>query len=649
MKRTLSRTVSLLVLILVAGCFDKGGGSKSGTEPGKSTPTGVTTTDDRRTSGNTPTPSKKTLSPPQILVAQTHLIPVDGLRWPDTKLNPELNIAANRETLVAITFNETDVIGPILQVWNNAELTASFALSSPDQAPTTEGGDPAPEDNMWHAYIPAELVQNGLSLSISSNNYADTKNHDVLVGPETTVTFNILPFFLFGATEANTDKKFDEERLLSFTDELIKEAAADLPWSHTSFRNHPARQFVSDFLVIPPRNGKEAYVAHSTSDTEGTDVIDTVNNIVRVLHTPSGDETLNNVTYGSIIALNHSKSDANKLEWIGRGVSYTGSGTATSGNGGSKYGFLWHEGGHAVGLGHSQGEYMGNWFPYPGGSTKGSSLGFSSYHKAFRSTLVPLTSPIFMSCRQIGNYQKNDDGRCYRQDPMDNADGGSAPGNKFTIFSDYNAARMQMWAQNRKKIDPSSPTNFSRWDSTTRKWVSHTPTTQGYGDWAINENLPVLFNEPVARVNLTYSKAGTAGVSRFYPTMYSIENSIKTFDPLDRASMDSIYPTTRQDGSTPKYKWYCHIGGCDYSVRVTFSDGTVVYRLIKGGFRKTIEEFGDDVDDPFSSKSFKFWSINIPRAVDATVTRLELLDTPKVWSLSAEDIINAPVLMTESF
>jgi len=661
MKLILSRNVfNLIVLLLLAGCFDKGGGgSKGSPSPEENTPPAVVTTndpnvattDDSNSGGVTPSQSKKTLAPPSISVAQTHLIPTGGLRWPDTRINPELGLAARRETLVTVRFNEGDILSPKIQVWDNTELAATLALNHPSQILPTEGGEPAPEENLWHTHIPAELVANGLSLSVVSENYNDTEVLPVLVGAETTVTFNMLPVLLFGATEENTEKKFDEERVLSFTDELMKEAAADLPWSHTVFRNHPAREFVSDFLVIPPRNGQEAFVAYSTSDTEGTAVIDTVNGIIKALHVPSGDGPLNRITYGSILALNHSKTGTNKLEWIGRGVSAVGSGTATSGNGGSKYGFLWHEGGHAVSLGHSHGEFLDNWYPYTGGSIKGSVWSYNSYHKAFRSTLVPPTSPIFMSCRQIGNYQKNDEGRCYRQDPMDNADGGSAPTNNFPIFSDYNAARIQLWAQNRKKIDASSPTNFSRWDNVTKEWLPHTPDTGGFGAWAINENLPVIFNEPVARITLTYSNAGTANVSRFYPTLYSIENSIKTFDPLDRVSMDSIYPSKKPDGSTPTYMWYCHTGGCDYSVRVTFSDGAVVYRLLKGGFRKTSypEEFDDEVNDPLSGKSFKLWSMHVPRAADAVVTKLELLETPKVWSLSVDEIINAKVLISESF
>lgn len=661
MHLMLSRNVlALTVLLLLTGCLDKGGGgSKGSPSPEKKTPPvvvtandpTVVTTDDRNGDGVTPTQSKKTLSPPSISVAQTHLIPASGLRWPDTRIKPELGLAAKRETLVTVRFDEGDILSPKLQVWSETELSTTLALNPPSQILPTEGGDPAPEENLWHTHIPAELVENGLSLSVVSDNYNDTETQPVLVGPETTVTFNILPVLLFGATEENTGKKYDEERILSFTEELMKEGAADLPWSHTVFTNHPAREFVSDFLVIAPRDGKEAFVAYSTSDIDSRAVVDTVNDIIRALHTPSGDEPLNRVTYGSILALDKNITSINKLAWIGRGVSILGSGTATSGNGGSKYGFLWHEGGHAVSLNHSHAESLDNWYPYIGGSIKGSAWSYNSYHKSFRSTLIPPTAPVFMSCRQIGNYQKNEEGRCYRQDPMDNADGGSAPSNRFPIFSDYNAARMQTWAQNRKKLDSTSPTKFSRWDIVTKTWIPHTPNTEQYGAWSINENLPVIFNEPVARINLTYSYAGTADASRFYPTLYSIENSIKIFDPLDRDSMDSIYPSKRPDGTTPKYMWYCHSGGCDYSVRVTFSDGSVVYRLLKGGFRKNSypEEFHEEATDPLSSRSFKLWSTHVPRAADAVVTKLELLETPKAWSLSADEIINAKVLISESF
>lgn len=636
-----------LLLMLITACFDKGGGSKGGAKPEISNPPGVTSTDDPGTSGKTPSPSKKSLSPPNILVAQTHLIPTGGLRWPETKANPELIVAANRETLVTVNFIENDVANPALQLWRDTELAATLALNPPSTIPTSEGGDSAPEENMWHAYMPAEFVKNGLSLSVSSNNYIDTPNQEILVGPETTLTYNFLPFFLFGATETNTGKNFDEERLLTFTEELMKEAAAGLPASHTIFKNHPAQGFVSDFLVMPPRDGKAAFTAFN----DAPNLFKTINMILNGIHTSGGDSPLNNFTYASIIAIDNSKSGTNKFKPIGGGLSSIDSGTGIGGNGETPFGYLWHEGGHGLGMGHSPEEYRENWYPYEGGSLKGSSWGFNSYHKEFRPALIPPTARIFESCRASGKFQKNDDNRCYRFDPMHDATNNGASNNNFPLYSDYNAARIQSWLKKRKKIDPSSPTNFARWDNTTKKWIPHTPVTNQYGAWSINENLPVILSNPVVRINVNYSKAGTPNVSRFYPPMYSVENSIKFFDPLDRIDMDSIYPTTRKDGSTPPYQWYCHTGGCDYSVRVTFSDGTVAYRLLKGGFRKHSypEEFDSDINDPLSEKSFKFWPVIIPRAADARATKLELLETPKAWSLTADEVINAAVLISESF
>jgi hypothetical protein len=650
--KTPRKILFILTTLLISGCFDNGnGGGSGGGKSEKNKITKTPTIENNKINNEQPQQNKRSMSPPLIMVAQTHLIPTNGLRWNETKINPELTISSNRETLVTVQFNEKNINNPRLQAWSNTELSATIQLNPPEQTPATEGGDLPPAENMWHAHIPAELVQPGLSLSVISENYTSTPNQEIITGPETEITINILPILLFGATESNTGKKFEEERTLSLNENLMQEAAAGLPVTRAIFKNHPAKYFSSDFLIIPPKNGIAASVAYSTSDVEGTGVIDTVNHIVSALHKSSGDENLNVVTYGSILALNNSKIGNNKLEWIGRGVSYTGSGAATSGNGGSKYGFLWHEGGHAMSLGHSRGEYAENWYPYEGGSIKGSSLNYNSYHKSFRSNLIPATSVIFNSCRNTGEYQKDADGRCYRQDPMDNADGGSAQGYNFPIFSDYNSARIQSWAKNRKKIDILSPTNFSRWDSTSNKWTAHTPTTQGFGDWAINENLPIVFNEPVVRINVNFSKAGTANVSRFYPPMYSIENSIKIFDALDPNDMDSIYPDTRANGTNPPYKWYCHISGCDYTVRVTFSDGTIKYRILKGGFRKKSypNDFDDGVNDPLLAKSFKFWSMNVPRPNGTTVKKLELLDTPKAWSMSQNEIIESAALISETY
>ena len=83
---------------------------------------------------------------------------------------------------------------------------------------------------------------------------------------------------------------------------------------------------------------------------------------------------------------------------------------------------------------------------------------------------------------------------------------------------------------------------------------------------------------------------------------------------------------------TSKYYWYCRNGGCDYTVRVTYANGTIRHVLLQNGFRPFNQARGTppvSASDPLDSNSFRTWTINVP--ADFAILRIELLDTPMVW------------------
>jgi hypothetical protein len=627
----------VMSMLVLSGCGGSGSGSA---DAPKTTPV-------------TSTPVKSSTSVMNLEFAQTHVIPPAGLSWPKTVGSAPLILSGQRSALVLVQFTQTDIKNPMLEVWNNKNIVSTIRLNAPSNLPKTEGGDISYGSNVWSANIDANAVLPGMEVSFTADNYSRSNPVLVNVGANTDLKLQILPFVLFGATNLNTGLDLNFERTMHMTESMKLQLAAGWPASNTTIVNHPIGQFVTPFIVMPPRSGspgRAAYIVRSAHEVDIGTLVSVVNDITYQLHLSSGDSSLNHVTFSSIIAIDTSKSSTNKSAWIGNGVSVTGSGESTGGN---TFGFLLHESGHAMGLGHSNPESKdasGARFPYLNGSLSGSAWGYNSATNEFRSTLVPRTASIYTSCTNNTSYPKDKSGRCYRLDPMDNGDGGSAPNHSFSLFSDFNNARIQRWLQSRAKLDPASSTSFLAWNAASLSWKAYNPTTPFYGRDEIKNNLPVLRNVPLTRIVLTYSYAGTPNVSRFYPPMTVIDSSMENIDPTDPSQLAKIYPYTI-NRTNPEFMWYCHRSGCDYTVRVTYSDGTQAYRLLKGSFRKESDPATYDagINDATNPKSFRMWSINIPRPANASVTRLELLDTPKVWNFSPEQIRDAAVLHTEAY
>jgi len=646
LKSTSMRLIPGLVMasFLLSGC----GGGSGGVQAGAATNSNAGTPNNNNT---TSPPQLPGISIAKVEFAQTHVLPPNGLSWPTTIGSAPLTLAGQRSALALVQISQTDVKNPVLEIWNNQTLIQTIPLNPPNKLPPTEGGEAAYGTNIWSATIPPALVTAGMSVNFSSDNYSRTTPTNVAVGANIDLTMQILPFVLFGATNANTGLDLNSERTMRMTDQMKQQISAGWPGNVTVV-NHPAGQFVSPYFVMPPQNGAPAFLATSMSDIKDTGLfVDAINDLTYQVHQASGDMSMNRVTFSSVIAVDNTKSGSNKLAWIGNGVSVVGAGVATGGN---SYGFLLHETGHAMSLGHSRPEYndpTGKRYPYIQGSLDGSAWGYNSATNELRNPLIPKTSPIYLSCTKQSNYQLDANGKCYRLDPMDHADDGSDPSyHGFSLFSDYNIARIQRWITGQIKLDSASPTNFSKWDSASSSWKAYTPVTSNYGVDQIKGNVPVLRNIPVAKIVLTFSHAGTPNVSRFYPPILATDSSIETIDPTDVTQLAKIYPYTL-NGNNAEYMWYCHQSGCDYTLRTTFTDGTQSYRLLKGGFRQYSypTTFDVGVTDPTNAKSFHLWAINIPTPSNAKVAKLELLDTSTIWTMTPAQIKTANVLMSQSF
>ena len=156
--------------------------------------------------------------------------------------------------------------------------------------------------------------------------------------------------------------------------------------------------------------------------------------------------------------------------------------------------------------------------------------------------------------------------------------------------------------------------------------LSTTATDKGlYG--VINHGLPVQTGIPVYSIAITMSQARTSGATQIYPPLARTGNLIQLFDPTNAQDLSAITP------STGTYSSYCIASGCDYTVRVTYTDGSQVHRVLQGGFRNWLQPTNSPLattSDPTNPASFNWWVINVPGT--KTIRNIELLNTPMVWN-----------------
>jgi hypothetical protein len=324
-------------------------------------------------------------------------------------------------------------------------------------------------------------------------------------------------------------------------------------------------------------------------------------------------------------------------------------------------GIFIHEQGHAFGLPHAGESYDAqSGYPYVGGSLKGSARGYDLKNWVFLSNVVQPSASSYNNC-QNNTYnngtprQLDSLGRCIKQDPMQSGSGDQEAGYLYTHFSDYNVAKMQRYFEGLTTINasgqksysggrifnnPTMPKGYARWDSIDQTWVAFDPSVDGNkGLYGAEQNYPISKNTLVYTIVLSVSKAGTAGATQIYPIIRPHNgNLLKTFDPTNAQDRIDMTP------NNSKYPWYCRNSGCDYTLKLTYADGTIKYTALQGGFRPWFgqeSDFSAAVQNPTDGSSFKVRAVNVP--AQAILQKVELLDTPKSW-LGID--VAAPVLAT---
>lgn len=509
------------------------------------------------------------------------------------------------------------------------------ALADNSALPPTEDGGERYSATARVAALPADWLQPGLELRVLATNAGASAWQAVSVGAQTSLTIRTLPFYLYGATEALAS--FDKASLPSA--QALDELHAKWPISQLSVAAHPATKVSWPQLVIAPRNGGPACVMNSFADRkDGFDLISAVHSATSAIRAANGEANTANQYYGAMV-----QADANGVYASAGG----GLGGGHVGAGDLAYtGVFVHEQGHAFGMPHAgESNAAATGYPYLGGSLNGSAWGFDQKRQRFMSTLVPTTASSYRNCAggvfNGTSRQLDAQGRCIRQDPMQSGSGDQAAGDRYTLFSDYNAAVVQKylegvaslnakgeltWDGGRVQESAASATGYRRWNSLTKSWVAVDSTVDD-NKGLYGAGYPMARGVPVYTVLVTRSHAGTAGATQVYPPIGPYNgNLLRTFDPTSESDRAAMTP------NTGLYPWYCHASGCDFTLRLTYANGAVRHVVLQGGYRPWFQPTGAPAagaSDPLSSDSFRGFAVNVP--ADAALTKAELLDTPQAY------------------
>ncbi len=630
-------TLTLAATVYLTACGGGGGGNDASAPAQPANPTTPTTP--------TQPPSTTALEITRLELAQTHVMPEAGLQWTLTNANESLHAIGGRDALAILSLSASDARNIQLEGQANGVTLGTVAVSA--GLPPTEAGGPAYAEGRYSAVVPRAWMVRGVRLRVRADNYSAGLYRDPVVGADSPLNLRVLPFYLFGANGTNA---VPPAEIATIDTGTAEELFAKWPVATLVAQNHPAGYVSWPTLVIGPRAGQAAYVARNTNDERnGFEIMGAALDVLGGLLQANGEAPGPFQYYAPLLMLDA----AGTFRGPGGGLGTVGGDT---GVGDHDYaGIFVHEQGHAFGLPHVGEAYAQARYPYVGGSLAGSAWGFDAIRREFLAPFVPSTASRYGSCKTHtfnGTPRQIDAaGRCIKQDPMQSGAGDEARGYRFATFSDFSTAVMQRHLEGVATTDANGnlrfeggsivadaafATGYKRWNSQVREWVPEALVTLDNGLYGMDSGLPYRPNVPVHSIVITYSRAGTAGATQIYPPLSYVGNLVRTVDPTHSGQRFAIVPNT---GLTP---WYCHNGGCDYTVRATYSDGSTHHAILQRGFRPWFQPTGTPeatTADPANGASFRTWVINVPG--DRALQRIELLDTPRAW----EGIAASPVVL----
>ena len=596
----------------------------------------------------------------KIELAQTHLLPPQGKSWQGMPNIADRNfhLVANREALVLVDLQSsiTPMANPTLEVWNGATKQGEVALNAPTTLMSTEDSGPLYSTTAHWVKLPAAWVRPGLRV-IAQNASTTSAAQTINVGAPASFIMQTLPFYLFGLSDADIPLS-----LTSKPDEATRlEYLAKHPFSDLQAVNHPAGKLVWPYIVLKP-NGtvpalKATYKEQATEAPQSRDgfaVMSAVLDVLTALRRANGDEPLNNQYYAPLLM-------KNKLGVYGSPGGGLGGGSVGTGDY-SYTGIFIHEAGHGFGMPHANDGFIAGTYPYAGGSLLGSAWGVDQTNNKLLPPFVPSSAKTFKTCPTdifVLPRQMDAQNRCVKQDPMQSGAGDQSAAYKFTMFSDFNAGEVQRYFEGITSLDTkqqpvfkggtlfldaSSTTGYSRWNSLSQAMVAASVATDKNGIYGLDAGLPTQRDVAVHAIVLTasiriqdtfvespsnilsYKDTITydADTTQIYPPLSFVGNLRRTIDPTDPAQLASIKPNTSVN------PWFCYASGCDYTLRVTYADNTVLHIVLQQGFKAwgyspSIDPSAADINN---RASIRTWGVNVPGS--KALKKIELLETPQI-------------------
>ncbi|GAM21546.1 hypothetical protein SAMD00019534_047210 [Acytostelium subglobosum LB1] len=537
---------------------------------------------------NMPDNIKIVTTPPfDSYFVQTHKLPPQGLQWTLKGKTSELHLIGDRETLLMIQPKPTATYGfnspPTVQITctiDNKEYSVVLTTNPPDQLPPTEAKQPPIATNAYSVRITREFVRPGMKVVVNDD---VTQVIMPKVGMDGTLRQFNVPFYLFGATDATIpigNTKADPAR----------KAAIFQTWPVANLEviDHPMERLSWDSIVMLPANNNPAYkIFGASSMKDGYDLMNTVLPFLKALQTTSGEVNTNQLYYSPLIALNIPNGN---FSGTGGGL-----GGGTVGAGDHVYsGIFIHEMGHAMGLPHAGEAYNDGQYPYVNGSLKGSVVGFDMDHNEFLDIYISPNATDFFNC-QKRSVMFN--GKCVRQDPMQSGSGAQSKGYPFSLFSDFNMAGFQLYLEgnttinskgehvpNGKIVYRPNRNIYEQWDTISLAYVQVKVATASKGLYGqLNLGLPTKRDVDIYTIFMQHNSAPTStcvNCSIIYPLSKKYKgNLVDYIDPTNATQLATITPNT---GDIP---WYCHSYGCDYTMRVTYDDGSLYIKVLAKGVR----------------------------------------------------------------
>jgi Peptidase M66 len=607
----------------------------------------------------TPAPSKPGDSTPNNLpdaviksleVAQTHLIPPEGKTWVGDKLAKyNLHLVGNRDALVLVEFDPNQTVNkPMLEALVNGQKIGEVALNAPNTLPGTEANGPAYSSTAHWAKLEKTWIKPGLQLQLKGENTNPSTPRAVKVGAPADLRILTMPFYLFGLTEAAVPFAQTASADKITTDEYF----AKHPLADLQIKNHAAQKVLWPYIIVKPREGRAAQkVEYAEQQGDSFAVMSGVLSTLGALRTANGDGPTNNQYYAPLLMANRAGSYSSPGGGLGGG--HLGTGDYSYG------GIFIHEAGHAFGMPHANDGFTAGTYPYTGGSLAGSGWGFDQNKNRFLAPFVPSNAQTFKTCATGGfpmGRQLDDQKRCIKQDPMQSGAGDQAAGDKYTMFSDFNASVVQQYLEGtttlkdgkheydggRVFVDPSSSSGYSRWDTLDSGFVPVPTATTSKGLYGLDNGLPAQRDVPVRTIIITSSIAGSSdtnndgklsyadtltynpAITQIYEPITYTGNLRRLIDPTNATQRASIVPDTGENG------WYCKNAGCDYTLKVTFSDNSQQFVALQSGYRGWFDaNINPNATNPLDTSSYRIWGVNISAV--KTISKLELLETPEVW------------------